>query len=51
LAGFDVVPYLSPFARFAREHVARVGSATGILGFNPLEVLAARLRRGARPDR
>jgi hypothetical protein len=45
LGGIDVVAYLGPAAQFAREHVARIGSITQILGFNPLQALAARLRR------
>jgi hypothetical protein len=43
--GLDLYGYFAPAARFARERVARVGSATGILGFNPLEALASKLRR------
>jgi hypothetical protein len=43
--GIDVAHYLGPAALFAREHVARIGSITQILGFNPLQALAARLRR------
>ena len=35
---------MTPVAEFAREHIARVGSVTETLGFNPLEALAARLR-------
>jgi hypothetical protein len=45
LFGLDVYGYVAPAARFAREHVARIGSTTGILGFNPLQALAGRLRR------
>ena len=45
LGGIDVGAYLGPAALFAREHVARIGSITHILGFNPLQALAARLRR------
>jgi hypothetical protein len=35
---------LEPAARFAREQVRHVASVTGLLGFNPLEVLARKLR-------
>jgi hypothetical protein len=45
LGGLDLFGYVAPAAEFAREHVARVGSVTSILGFNPLQALAARLRR------
>ncbi len=51
LGGIDIYRLMAPVAQLAREHVARVGSTTSILGFNPLEVLAARLRaRRARRD-
>lgn len=52
LFGLDLYGYVAPAARFAREHVTRIGSATSILGFNPLQILAERLRkpRGARPE-
>jgi hypothetical protein len=43
--GIDIGAYLAPAATFARERVARIGSITNILGFNPLQALAARLRR------
>jgi hypothetical protein len=45
LGGIDVAAYMGPAAQFARAHVARIGSITQILGFNPLQALAARLRR------
>ncbi len=45
LGGFDFAGYVAPAAQFARMHVARIGSVTQILGFNPLQALAARLRR------
>jgi hypothetical protein len=45
LGGIDVGALFAPAALFAREHVARIGSITNILGFNPLQALAARLRR------
>jgi hypothetical protein len=44
LGGLDVLGYLSPAAQFARSHVSRIGSVTETLGFNPLQVIAARLR-------
>jgi hypothetical protein len=50
LGGLDLYGLVAPAAEFAREHVARVGSATSILGFNPLQALATRLRR-SRPPR
>jgi hypothetical protein len=43
--GLDLGSYVAPAARFARERVARIGSVTQILGFNPLQALANRLRR------
>lgn len=43
--GIDLGSYFAPIASFAREHVAHVGSLTGILGFNPLQALAARLQQ------
>lgn len=43
--GLDLTSFLAPAAGFAREHIAQIGSVTHILGFNPLEALAARLRR------
>jgi hypothetical protein len=48
--GLDFFSYVAPAAEFAREHVARVGSVTNVLGFNPLQALATRLRR-ERPKR
>jgi hypothetical protein len=44
LGGFDFMTYIEPWARYAREQVANVASVTGMLGFNPLQVLARRLR-------
>jgi hypothetical protein len=44
LGGFDFMTYLEPAARYAREQIAHVASVTGMLGFNPLQVLASRLR-------
>lgn len=48
LGGIDLATYVAPAAQFAREHVARIGSVTQILGFNPLQALAARLGSGKR---
>jgi hypothetical protein len=45
LGGLDLYGMVAPAAQFARERVARVGSATSILGFNPLHALATRLRQ------
>ena len=39
-----VTSVLSPLARFAREQIMHVASVTGTLGFNPLQVLARKLR-------
>jgi hypothetical protein len=50
LGGIDLFSYVAPAAEFAREHVTRIGSVTQILGFNPLQALAARLRRRQRED-
>jgi hypothetical protein len=47
LGGIDIAGYVTPAAQFAREHVARIGSVTQILGFNPLQALAARLRKNS----
>jgi hypothetical protein len=44
LGGIDFMTYIEPWARYAREQVANVASVTGMLGFNPLQVLARRLR-------
>jgi hypothetical protein len=49
--GLDLFSYIAPAAEFAREHVARVGSITSALGFNPLQALAARLRGGRDGER
>jgi hypothetical protein len=51
LGGLDLFGALAPAAEFTREHVARVGSVTGILGWNPLHALATRLRRDAPPPK
>ncbi|MET0390209.1 MAG: hypothetical protein ABW321_29830 [Polyangiales bacterium] len=44
LGGIDFMTYIEPVARYAREQVANVASVTGMLGFNPLQLLARRLR-------
>jgi hypothetical protein len=44
LGGIDVASLFEPAARFAREQIMHVASVTGTLGFNPLQVLARRLR-------
>lgn len=45
LGGLDLVGLVAPAGQYLREHVTRVGSVSDILGFNPLQALAARLRR------
>jgi hypothetical protein len=42
--GLDVASFLEPAARFAREQIMHVASVSGMLGFNPIQVLARRLR-------
>lgn len=44
LGGIDFMTYIEPVTRYAREQIAHVASVTGMLGFNPLQVLASRLR-------
>jgi hypothetical protein len=44
LGGLDFLSSLQPAARYAREQIMHVASVTGLLGWNPLEVLASRLR-------
>jgi hypothetical protein len=44
LGGIDFLTYLEPWTRYAREQVANVASITGMLGFNPLQLLARQLR-------
>jgi hypothetical protein len=44
LGGIDFMAYIEPVARYAREQIAHVASVTGMLGFNPLQLLARRLR-------
>jgi hypothetical protein len=44
LGGIDVASLFEPAARFAREQIMHVASVTGTLGFNPLQVLARKLR-------
>ena len=41
---------VSPIVRFAREQVMHVASVTGMLGFNPLQLLARKLRPGQPED-
>lgn len=48
LGRLDFMSYVEPYARFAREQIMHVASVTGLLGWNPLEVLASRLRSGER---
>jgi hypothetical protein len=42
--GIDFMSFIEPAARYAREQIAHVASVSGMLGFNPLEVLARKLR-------
>lgn len=52
LGGVDLLASAAPLAGYAREQlgqVGRVSSLTGMLGFNPLDTLAERLR-AAPPD-
>jgi hypothetical protein len=44
LGGIDFISFLEPWTRYAREQISHVASVTGMLGFNPLQVLARRLR-------
>lgn len=44
LGGIDFLNYIEPWTRYAREQISHVASVTGMLGFNPLQVLARRLR-------
>ena len=44
LGGIDFLSMLEPWTRYAREQISNVASVTGMLGFNPLQVLARRLR-------
>jgi len=44
LGGIDFITHIEPWTRYAREQVANVKSITGMLGFNPLELLAHQLR-------
>lgn len=48
LGGLDFLTFAQPYARYAREQIMHVASVTGLLGWNPLQVLAARLRSGER---
>jgi hypothetical protein len=44
LGGIDFISFLEPWTRYAREQISHVTSVSGMLGFNPLQVLARRLR-------
>lgn len=44
LGGIDFLSWFEPVARAVRDQVSQVASVTGLLGWNPLHVLAARLR-------
>jgi hypothetical protein len=44
LGGIDLMSYIEPAARYAREQIANVSSVTNMLGFNPLQLLARKLR-------
>jgi len=44
LGGIDFMSYIEPWARYARDQISQVSSVTGMLGFNPLQLLARRLR-------
>src|SRR5262249_11333863 len=44
LGGLDAASVFAPAARYAREQIMHVASVSGMLGFNPLQVLARRLR-------
>jgi hypothetical protein len=44
LGGVDFLTHIEPWTRYAREQVANVASITGMLGFNPLELLAQQLQ-------
>jgi hypothetical protein len=48
LGALDFLTFAQPYARYAREQIMHVASVTGLLGWNPLEVLASRLRSGER---
>jgi hypothetical protein len=48
LGGLDFLSFAQPYARYAREQIMHVASVTGLLGWNPLQVLASRLRSGER---
>jgi hypothetical protein len=44
LGGIDLMAVFSPLARAVRDQVSQVGSVTALLGWNPLQALATRLR-------
>ncbi|HET6338097.1 MAG TPA: hypothetical protein VFG30_32970, partial [Polyangiales bacterium] len=48
LGGLDFLGFAQPYARYAREQIMHVASVTGLLGWNPLQVLASRLRSSER---
>jgi hypothetical protein len=48
--GLDVASLLEPLARYARDQVMHVASVSGLLGFNPLQALARRLRSDQEPS-
>jgi hypothetical protein len=49
LGGIDLMSYIEPAARYAREQIANVSSVTNMLGFNPLQLLARKLRASEEP--
>ncbi|HEX4351319.1 MAG TPA: hypothetical protein VHZ95_00370 [Polyangiales bacterium] len=50
LGGLDIASIFEPAARFAREQIMHVASVSGMLGFNPLQVLARKLRNEESAD-
>lgn len=44
LGGIDFMGLIEPWTRYAREQISAATSVTGVLGFNPLQLLARRLR-------
>lgn len=44
LGGIDFLSFLEPVGKVLREQIGQVASVTGLLGWNPLQVLAQRLR-------
>ncbi len=45
LGGLDILAPFEPLARIVREQVVHVASVTNLLGWNPLQTLAGRLRK------